>query len=98
MVSGDNEAALRDLDEALASPDLTADVEKQALAQRGILKRLAGDDEGAWRDFDRAGKMGNAFAKREAVRLNPYAALCNQMLQEAAHQLVSPADSSPTGQ
>ena len=59
--------------------------------------RLLGDSDGAWRDFERAGQLGNAFAKREAVRLNPYSAMCNQMLQAAAHQLLPPTPGTEAG-
>lgn len=58
----------------------------QALTQRALLRELRGDEEGARADFERAAAMGSAFARQEAVRLNPYARLCNQMLARAMRE------------
>lgn len=55
----------------------------QAYTQRGLLHRTLDHAEEALADLERGAKLGNAFAKTEAVRLNPYAALCNQYLQAA---------------
>ena len=46
-----------------------------------------GDDEGALEDFKCAAHLGNDFAKQMLVALNPYAALCNQMLSKVMNQL-----------
>ena len=43
---------------------------------------ISGDDGGALEDFKIAASLGNDFAKQMVVQLNPYAALCNQMLSE----------------
>ena len=43
---------------------------------------ISGNDEGALDDFKIAANLGNEFAKQMVVQLNPYAALCNQMLSE----------------
>ena len=41
-------------------------------------------DDAAWlSDLERGASLGNVYAKTEAVRLNPYAALCNQYLERA---------------
>ncbi|KAG5899039.1 hypothetical protein JTB14_000063 [Gonioctena quinquepunctata] len=53
-----------------------------AYCQRGILHRRAEREELARADFEIAAKMGNNFAKGQLVELNPYAALCNQMLRQ----------------
>lgn len=41
----------------------------------------------ARRDFEEAAKMGSKFAKTQLVEINPFAALCNQMLRQAFDQL-----------
>ncbi|XP_044759494.1 tetratricopeptide repeat protein 36 homolog [Coccinella septempunctata] len=54
----------------------------QAHIQRGILHRRNGDMENAKIDFQVAANMGSIFAKNQIVEMNPYAALCNQMLRQ----------------
>ena len=39
-------------------------------------------DEEALRDFRAAAALGSAFAKQQVVAMNPYAAMCNQMMSE----------------
>lgn len=39
-----------------------------------------GDEQGSHEDFQLAANLGGKFAKQQLVLLNPYAALCNQML------------------
>jgi hypothetical protein len=34
----------------------------------------------AFEDFKAAAKLGGRFARKQVVAMNPYAALCNQML------------------
>jgi hypothetical protein len=41
------------------------------------------DDEAARIDFEHGARLGGAVAKREAIKLNPYAQLCNQMVAQA---------------
>ena len=43
---------------------------------------FVGDGENALNDFKIAANLGSEFAKHMVVQLNPYAALCNQMLSE----------------
>lgn len=50
--------------------------------QRGALHRLGRRDGDARADFQKAAAMGNIMAKSELVALNPYAAMCNQMMTE----------------
>lgn len=38
-------------------------------------------------DFARAADLGSKFAKSQLVELNPYAALCNQMLRKVMSDL-----------
>mgnify|MGYP001792502558 CR=1 FL=1 len=54
----------------------------QAFTQRAMIRRLEGDDDGCRSDFAKAAELGSKFAKQQLVNLNPYAALCNQMLSE----------------
>lgn len=41
----------------------------------------------ARQDFEEAAQMGSKFAKQQLVEINPFAALCNQMLRQAFEQL-----------
>ncbi|KAJ3624985.1 hypothetical protein MTP99_018572 [Tenebrio molitor] len=59
----------------------------QALCQRGTLHRRESRFELAREDFEIAAQMGNQFAKSQLVELNPYAALCNQMLRKVMDTL-----------
>eukprot|EP00911_Craspedida_sp_UC1_P002813 UC1_evm1s2058 len=45
---GDKAGARADLERALSLPSLTREVERQALVQRAMLRRVDGDSEGAW--------------------------------------------------
>ncbi len=56
------------------------DVAAMALTQRGCLYRLLGDKESAVADLEVAAHLGSSFASRVLVQMNPYAALCNDML------------------
>ena len=62
-------------------------VAEQAYTQRGLIRRLQSYDEGALEDFKAAAKLGSRFAGKQVVAMNPYAALCNQMLSEAFGKL-----------
>ena len=59
-----------------------------------MLKRLAGDTDGARADFDRAAKLGSAFAKKEAVALNPMAQLCNSVMSKVLADAAADADAN----
>lgn len=74
--------ALSLLNQLLSLPNLPTQVLRQSSAQRAWLLFRAGGQEAAFKDFERAGKLGCGESKRMAVRCNPYAAMCNQMLQE----------------
>lgn len=62
----------------------------QSFVQRGLIRRLQARDEDAWCDFQRAARLGSAFARQQLVLLNPYSALCNQMLCEMLGRLRNP--------
>ncbi|CAG4940522.1 unnamed protein product [Parnassius apollo] len=53
-----------------------------ALCQRGVLLRKRGSIDDARTAFTEAAKLGSSFAKKQVVEMNPYAALCNQMLSQ----------------
>lgn len=74
--------ALADLEKAI---ELSASrgeevARKKALCQRALLHRLQGKDVESRADLEAAAALGSDFAKTQLVALNPYAALCNQML------------------
>ncbi|XP_028163262.1 tetratricopeptide repeat protein 36-like [Ostrinia furnacalis] len=78
-----DDEAMADLDRAL---QLTEGSKSRAraltLCQRGVLLRKRGLDDAARADFAAAAELGSGFAKKQIVELNPYAALCNQMLSQ----------------
>ena len=80
-------AATRDLDEAVVRSAGTGRTGCQALCQRGIIHRKEGRQDLAKMDFEAAAKLGSHFAKLQLVELNPYAALCNQMLHDVMTKL-----------
>uniref|UniRef100_A0A8C6XXH1 Tetratricopeptide repeat protein 36 n=1 Tax=Naja naja TaxID=35670 RepID=A0A8C6XXH1_NAJNA len=57
-------------------------VARQGFVQRGLIQRLQGQDEAARSSFEQAAALGSVFARRQLALMNPYAALCNQMLSE----------------
>ena len=59
---------------------LIGEIAAMALTQRGCLHRLQGQHNLALRDLELAASLGSPFAKKILVTLNPYAALCNDML------------------
>lgn len=85
---------MRDLEAAIRLSKGTGKVARQAYTQRALLRRLAGDDEAARGDFEEAAKLGSEFARNQAVALNPYAALCANMLTKMFRQVTEgkPAD------
>ncbi|XP_060574585.1 tetratricopeptide repeat protein 36 homolog [Ruditapes philippinarum] len=86
---GDVSGALQDLNKAIELSGGHRKVACQAYTQRGIIKRLEGDDDGCKEDLRNAANLGGQFAKQLLVTMNPYAALCNQMLGEVIGKLRS---------
>ncbi len=82
--------ALEDLDRAISLSGSTGRSACQALVQRGLLRRLACQNDDARADFEKAAALGSEFAQQQAVVLNPYAALCNKMLTEMLGKLRNP--------
>lgn len=76
------ELAMVDLERAIELSGGRGKAGEQAFVQRGIIWRLKGEDDKATEDFKKAAKLGSKFAQMQVVKLNPYAALCNQMLTQ----------------
>ena len=53
----------------------------EQLFSLGMIHRLEGRDDLARKDFDLAAQLGSSFAKSALAAMNPYAAMCNQMLK-----------------
>ncbi|XP_065594398.1 tetratricopeptide repeat protein 36 isoform X2 [Cyrtonyx montezumae] len=87
---GDVEGALRDLDTAVLLSRGCGRAARQSLVQRGLIRRLQNREDDARRDFQRAARLGSGFARQQLVLLNPYSALCNQMLSEMLGRLRNP--------
>ena len=79
--------ALADLDTAIQLSGGRGKVAEQAYTQRGLIRRFHRENEAALEDFKAAAKLGSRFAQTQVVSMNPYAALCNQMLNEAFDKL-----------
>ncbi|NXT57816.1 TTC36 protein, partial [Pluvianellus socialis] len=86
--------ALRDLDTAIRLSRGRGRAACQSFVQRGLIHRLQARDEEAQRDFEHAARLGSSFARRQLVLLNPYSALCNQMLCEMLGRLRNPGGAS----
>lgn len=86
-----HEGALEDLDRAISLSGGRGRTACHGLVQRGLLRRLAGQDDDAREDFEKAAELGSEFARQQAVALNPYAALCNKMLSEVMGKLRNPS-------
>ncbi|XP_077579489.1 tetratricopeptide repeat protein 36 [Stigmatopora nigra] len=87
---GNAAGALADLDRAISLSGGQGRTACQALVQRGLLRRLASQNDEARDDFQKAAALGNQFARQQLVQLNPYAALCNKMLCEVIGKLRNP--------
>ena len=91
---GEKDAARSDLEKALELCQCQGKVAGQAFTQRGLIHRLNGNREAALEDFKKGAELGNSFAKTQVAELNPYAALCNQMLAQAIGKLRRGEDDS----
>ncbi len=79
---GNSDAALKDLDKAIAVSCTKPAILKQAYTQRGLLYRYLGDSVKAEQDLADGARYGNALAKQTIVQNNPYAKLCSAMVHE----------------
>jgi hypothetical protein len=87
MLDKQEELALTDCDTALSLPKIPTKVKAKLFIQKSMILRLRGRDEESRVCMEQAAALGNAFAKKEAVKMNPYAAMCNAMLASAASAL-----------
>lgn len=79
-LKGDLKGAKEDLDKAIALSSGCTKAACQAYTQRAIIKRYEGFEDEAMVDFKLAAHLGGTYAKEMCVALNPYAALCSNML------------------
>ncbi|XP_013791401.1 tetratricopeptide repeat protein 36-like, partial [Limulus polyphemus] len=79
--------AISDLNNAINLSEGKGKAACQAYCQRALIHCLHKDDERALEDFKIAAALGSEFAKAQVVRMNPYAALCNQMLSKVIDNL-----------
>ncbi|XP_054731636.1 tetratricopeptide repeat protein 36 homolog [Anastrepha obliqua] len=82
-----DEDALADLNKAIELAIELPRTKSTALCQRGVLYRKQNNLDAARKDFEAAALLGSSFAKTQLVEINPFAALCNQMLRQAFDQL-----------
>ncbi|XP_061448602.1 tetratricopeptide repeat protein 36 isoform X1 [Rhineura floridana] len=91
-LNGDVASARKDLDMTLKLSKGVGRVACQGFVQRGLIQRLQGQEEAARKDFEQAASLGSTFARQQLVLMNPYAALCNQMLSEVVKKLHCPRE------
>ncbi|KAG8180919.1 hypothetical protein JTE90_020146 [Oedothorax gibbosus] len=85
-LKGNISAATKDLDSAIRLSGGTGKSACLAYCQRAIVHRLQGEQKEAVEDFKKAAELGSDFARSQLVQMNPYAALCNQMLRKVMSQ------------
>lgn len=86
LVGRDEEAQV-DLSKAIELCSEQPRTKCTALCQRGVLYRKQNNVDAARKDFENAAQLGSSFATTQLVEINPFAALCNQMLRQAFDQL-----------
>ena len=59
--------ALTDLDTAIRLTNGQGKVAEQAYTQRGLIRRLRGDDDGAKEDFEAAATLGSRYARKQVL-------------------------------
>ncbi|KAJ3363668.1 Tetratricopeptide repeat protein 36 [Allomyces javanicus] len=79
---GKNDEALADLNRAIEYGTGEAFVLKQAYTQRAVLYKAMGNQDAALADFETAGKLGSDVARVAAVRENPFAQMCNAIMDQ----------------
>ena len=81
--------ALEDLDKAIELSLGQGNAACQSYTQRALIYKLERRNEEALADFKCAANLGSQFARAQVVQMNPYAAMCNQMLAEVMGKLRS---------
>lgn len=87
LLSHSSTEAKADLDRAIDLTRGQGNVGSNALCQRALINYLNGQNEEALEDLKSAAEQGHPLASKLLVQLNPYAALCNQMLSQMIAQL-----------
>lgn len=85
-----DQEALSDLDQAInlcLSDGSLPLILRQAYCQRAWLRYNTDQFEDAFVDFEAASKLGSSDAKKMAIKCNPYAQLCNNIMQELLQKL-----------
>lgn len=95
ILSAENKNSLKEekeiMDDLNAAINLCKDefpvVKRLALCQRASIHYGKGDNEAAFRDFEAAAKLGSKVGRRMATACNPYARLCNNIMQQMLQSL-----------
>ncbi|KAF9410142.1 Tetratricopeptide repeat protein 36 [Podila epigama] len=90
-IQENDEAAIQDLNKAIEHGNGQPAILKQAYTQRGIIKKLKGDKDGAQVDFERGARFGNPVAKAISVQDNPISQLCGAMVMEMLNKEINGA-------
>jgi len=86
-LKGNISVALQDLNNAINISEGKGKSACLAFCQRALIYRFQDKSQLAESDFKNAAAMGSGFAQSQLVQMNPYAALCNQMLSKVMAQL-----------
>uniref|UniRef100_A0A0A9Y350 Tetratricopeptide repeat protein 36 n=1 Tax=Lygus hesperus TaxID=30085 RepID=A0A0A9Y350_LYGHE len=86
-LQGKDDEAILDLNRAIEMSGGSGKAGCQAYCQRALLHRRNGRDVAAKEDFTKAAQLGSLFARHQLVEMNPYAAMCNQMLNDMMMKL-----------
>ncbi|RWS28108.1 tetratricopeptide repeat protein 36-like protein [Leptotrombidium deliense] len=86
-LKGDTTGAMQNLETAIQLSAEKSKTRRQALCQRALIHRLLGNEDQSLKDFKEAANCGSEFAKQQVVLMNPYSALCNQMLSQMISEL-----------
>jgi tetratricopeptide (TPR) repeat protein len=81
------EEALNDLNKSIELSNGEGKAACAAYTQRAMIYLLKEEKDKAKIDFQKAANLGSSFAKMQLVSMNPYAAMCNQMLSEVVGKL-----------
>jgi len=79
--------ALTDLDTAISLSQGRGPGACEAYTQRGIIRKLNDDTEGALEDFKHASGLGGQFARSQVTAMNPYAAMCGAAVAEMMEKI-----------
>lgn len=86
--------AMENLDMAIELSQGIGKAASQAYCQRAMLHTVMGQEDKAFKDWESSAKLGNSFARSQLIQRNPYAALCNKMLNEVFQSLKATAPPS----